>query len=739
MARAVVGGSAPTLMQVVREAACSNAAARSVRGVAASIAAGSVHDGLRYPLRPPNPTHPTWTGLGGLERGGAAGSRRAPGGLVRPRKNPTHPTRAGRGGVINIEVSAGVRDPTGSQDPLVLGCTTGLLDGRSRPRQEGRLGGIRGAIAAATRASTGLRAPRHAAVAPTSRPQPSSHHLPLMGIINSISPRHARHVTSSSLPLMGIINLRSPPAARSRPCCPAHYPSWGLSTWDGGASLMSAMNSLPLMGIINPRACCSRGRARQAHYPSWGLSTGCVAPATLSTSPFTHYPSWGLSTRGGRHPRRASTSTHYPSWGLSTRRWTPAPRSDGSSLPLMGIINWIPTAAPYRSRRPHYPSWGLSTGCRLYPLTGQRCTHYPSWGLSTICVLGTCRAIRRLITPHGDYQLEHLLSYLALTLAPHYPSCGLSTASPESVDGGIVTDSLPLMGIINSSVETPLNVRGPPRSLPLMGIINPLGPDAGEGGPDNSLPLMGIINEHARALGLIQLKLITPHGDYQQAAAVAAAGDALVLITPHGDYQRVPVPHPACDALALITPHGDYQPHAAQRLQRDPVRLITPHGDYQLTAQCPVGEQAPVLITPHGDYQRADLREQRPSDDALITPHGDYQLAVELGQRRAADGLIAPHGDYQPALALPAGTSLLRSLPLMGIINQDTDEAPRFRADSSLPLMGIINRLVSRSTVSVSRSSLPLMGIINPGLPSFGRRRCHSHSLPLMGIINSGR
>ena len=186
----------------------------------------------------------------------------------------------------------------------------------------------------------------------------------------------------------------------------------------------------------------------------------------------------------------------------------------------MGIGNIISPAAEKQMMTPHYPSWGLGTrsGAR-WTATAVGHPHYPSWGLGTPSELRRGLQRRLLITPHGDWELQHrhrrLLRQVRLitphgdwepeaappsrrrsrssahypswgigntgcsarsrrmSSSPHYPSWGLGTCFRSATLSRRTCSSLPLMGIGNSG-GVPPPPPAPQSSLPLMGIGNPI-------------------------------------------------------------------------------------------------------------------------------------------------------------------------------------------------------------------------------------------------------------------------
>ena len=137
----------------------------------------------------------------------------------------------------------------------------------------------------------------------------------------------------------------------------AHYPSWGLKTWQVGPEPVGRSASLPLMGIENPRTEKRRSGGKCHSLPLMGIENDGRGPA--------------------------------------------AALDHGDSLPLMGIENAWSARHEGRGYQPHYPSWGLKTS----PATARR--SWPETSLPLMGIENHCAPVRRhfdlpLITPHGD-------------------------------------------------------------------------------------------------------------------------------------------------------------------------------------------------------------------------------------------------------------------------------------------------------------------------------------------------
>ena len=161
-----------------------------------------------------------------------------------------------------------------------------------------------------------------------------------------------------------------------------------------------------------------------------------------------------------------------------------------NSLPLMGIGN------PVSSSVVHF------------------FLHYslPLMGIGNSGLVGNPMALRRLITPHGDWERP--------------AECRIA---------GVACDSLPLMGIGNDTLKD--------ESWDGLVLITPHG--------DWELP-SGL----ASVLGIAEL--ITPHGDWELPSGLASVLGIAELITPHGDWEPRPARGWKC-GFPLITPHGDWE------------------------------------------------------------------------------------------------------------------------------------------------------------------------------------
>ena len=295
----------------------------------------------------------------------------------------------------------------------------------------------------------------------------NSRSLPLMGIGNLIRVLGVNRALGS-LPLMGIGNCRRPRPGRSGPSA-SHYPSWGLET--SRTRVISPLSpvSLPLMGIGNLRSALST-LVNADSLPLMGI--GNLMDCTRSKVSRISLPLMGIGNRPDldRRGPLASLITPHGDWKLG-RRPDLAVLTDGS-LPLMGIGN-PPQAAPVASgsRYAHYPSWGLETCSTATRAHGWPSTHYPSWGLEThvddkrpdLLDLG-------LITPHGDWKRD-----------------GRTRSS--------ITDR---------------------HSLPLMGIGNDGGRAPGRAIPDAHYPSWGLETLRQLRKMPVQVRLITPHGDWKR-------------------------------------------------------------------------------------------------------------------------------------------------------------------------------------------------------------------------------
>ena len=238
--------------------------------------------------------------------------------------------------------------------------------------------------------------------------------------------------------------------------------------------------------------------------------------------------------------RSLFSATHYPSWGSGTSVVGQIQPGFHISLPLMGIGN----AA--NSRKP--PSSAASL-----PLMG--IGNLLEWSIVPI-------PADKLITPHGDRELEEHHPRAHRGEHPNYPSWGSGT---RRLAGG-----LPVF----------------PTQL-----IAPHG--------DRELGVPG--QERADGTG----KLITPHGDRELRIKATAGGDPQLII-PHGDRERtrrqssgprLPSHYPSWGSGTGFV-HCAYR-HILNSLPlmgignelihvrvRDKLLLITPHGDREPGLKC---------------------------------------------------------------------------------------------------------------------------------------------------------
>ncbi len=226
-------------------------------------------------------------------------------------------------------------------------------------------------------------------------------------------------------------------------------------------------------------------------------------PASLSSpsqlSSFNSLPLMGIGN-SSQTSSGMTTCSSLPLMGIGN----PPPRLRGpwaspDSLPLMGIGNCArPGSSPAHSTS-HYLSWGSgTTGAQLLLSTGELHS-LPLMGIGNGCSQLRDPYSPRLITPHGDR--EHRWSArFSRGFISHYPSWGSGTR------------------------RTPASRRHPLPHYPSWGSGTCLSGPSYRSRPTSSLPLMGIGNSKNTILELIgENILITPHGDRERVASLAAS------------------------------------------------------------------------------------------------------------------------------------------------------------------------------------------------------------------------
>ena len=252
------------------------------------------------------------------------------------------------------------------------------------------------------------------------------------------------------------------------------------------------------------------------------------------------------------------------------------------------------------------------------------------------------------------------------------------------------------MGIGNPGVPSIAPPPAPP-SLPLMGIGNPASTPAYAAALSGfSLPLMGIGNVASGDEPARQVRLITPHGDWEPPGPGAG---------------KPPRRH-------LITPHGDWEPGGERAPRRNVVRLSLP------------------LMGIGNPARSAAIAAMRST-----THYPSWGLGTGLScatYAKKARRLITPHGDWEPSKAARSPRPSTRShYPSWGLGTRTSFARSETGGTDSLPLMGIGNSRLPTPGGARPSSHYPSWGLGTPRL-SPGRRHPDVCSLPLMGIGNLG-
>ena len=230
----------------------------------------------------------------------------------------------------------------------------------------------------------------------------------------------------------------------------------------------------------------------------------------------------------------------------------------------------------------------------------------------------------------------------------------------------------------------------------------------------------------------------------------------------------------------LITPHGDREPVRRERLARAAVDSLplmgignrrcpgvrrrgthTHYPSWGSGTRAPEAAPASTFRSHYPSWGSGTLDPGRREGEPvpLITPHGDREQAPtclsgtslicslplmgignqpHLQQPLDLLHLITPHGDREPGAAAHGATTLHAHYPSWGSGTSLIFSALGLSVTASLPLMGIGNPWRRHRFKAPGICSLPLMGIGNAGV-DIARRRDLWVSLPLMGIGNGRR
>ena len=200
--------------------------------------------------------------------------------------------------------------------------------------------------------------------------------------------------------------------------------------------------------------------------------------------------------------------------------------------------------------------------------------------------------------------------------------------------------SLPLMGIVNVSVTTPVIVSTPSASLPLMGIVN-------------------VVAE----VGLYGVgRLITPHGDRKR--------DRL---TGHSDRQRLSLP-----LMGIVNPHNRLTDKVPGRSSLPLMGIV--NGQRVVVVVAGGRHSLPLM----GIVNPAPGTAAAPAPASASLPLMGIVNAVGVGGAPAVGGLITPHGDRKQQQPTTGAHRLIDSLPLMGIVNLRMRRSPLSRSSAAL-------------------------------------------------------
>ena len=299
----------------------------------------------------------------------------------------------------------------------------------------------------------------------------------------------------------------------------------------------------------------------------------------------------------------------------------------------MGIRK--PPAARRRRRAPrlpHYPSWGSKTRMPGSPTKSAHSPHYPSWGSKT----GSSRSSvpsgspNVLITPHGDRKLAAVRELALIT--PHGANAKPPAGAPDAFAsmiphypswGSKTSDEVVVGQIVELELITPHGDRKPTESCAAGPLTyRPHYPSWGSKTPA----------EACRSTRLDPGRLITPHGDRKRhGARYKTAPGGVHLITPHGDRKQT---RTARNWMARRRPASslplmgiENMPLCARYLDLTSVKTHYPSWGSKTHRAVP---GPPADGRPHYPswgsktlhHERRDLRLPQ-----LITPHGDRKLA----------------------------------------------------------------------------------------------------------------